>query len=482
MSVPISDLVDVQIAIAPNATAVDGYGPISFMSKEFQPNAVESQILIFTSMRAVEDQFPTGGTEILKAASAWYSQKPTPKTFIVGSISSRSGQPATSGKLVGGGAAVLADLKAITAGSMSLVVDGVAQSVTGLDLSGAADLGAVATLIEARLTGVSVTQSGGVFTAKTNATGATTTIAIPATTPLTTALKWTSTAGATSTPGSDAVGIKTDLAKMAQAAMSAKQSFFYVGVERSLRDTSQILEVAEWAEANAKVFGLATSSSAVLTVGDTSNYFYQSKNRNFQRTIHVYDPSNGGTEYPEVSILGRASTVNFNVANSALVLAFKQGPGITTANLDPTQLKALESYNGNAFIDVDGNVLFYNGIMADGTWFDTVQGTSWLGAKVQANVFNLFYQSTTKIPWTETGVALVNQQITLALELAVTNGLIAPGYDNEGTFYPDGYKVISTDLSLLQSQKGKRIWEGSSFIAIGSGALQGAVISGSFVQ
>lgn len=482
MSVPISDLVDVQIAIAPNAVAVDGYGPVSFMSKEFQPTAAESQILIFTSKKAVEDQFPTGGTEILKAASAWYSQKPTPKTFIVGSISQQSGQAATSGKLVGGGAAVLADLKAITDGSMSLLVNGVAQPVSGLDLSSAADLNAVATLVEAKLTGVSVSQTAGVFTIKTTATGAATTVGIPATTPLTTALKITSTAGATSTPGSDAVGITSDLSKMSQAAMLAKQPFFYVAVERSLRDTDQILEVADWAESNSKVFGLATASRDVLTIGNTSNYFYKAKNRNFQRTICVYDASNGGTEYPEVSILGRASTVNFNVANSALVLAFKKGPGITTANLDPSQLKALESFNGNAFIDVDGNVLFYNGIMADGTWFDTVQGTSWLGAKVQANVFNLFYQAVTKIPWTETGVALVNQQITLALELAVTNGLIAPGYDNEGTFYPDGYKVISTDLSLLQSQKGKRIWEGSSFIAIGSGALQGAVISGSFVQ
>ena len=79
-------------------------------------------------------------------------------------------------------------------------------------------------------------------------------------------------------------------------------------------------------------------------------------------------------------------------------------------------------------------------------------------------------------------MALVNQQVTLALELAVTNGLIAPGYDNEGTFYADGYKVLSTDLALMQSQKGARIWEGTSFIAIGSGALQGAVISGNFVQ
>jgi hypothetical protein len=71
MSVPISDLVDVQIAIAPNAVAVDGYGPISFMSKEFQPNAAESQILIFTSKKAVEDQFPAGGTEILKAVECY---------------------------------------------------------------------------------------------------------------------------------------------------------------------------------------------------------------------------------------------------------------------------------------------------------------------------------------------------------------------------------------------------------------------------
>lgn len=482
MSVPISDLVDVQIAIAPNAVAVDGYGPISFMSKEFQPNAAESQILIFTSKKAVEDQFPTGGTEILKAAEAWYSQKPTPKTFIVGSISAQSGQAATSGKLVGGAAAVLADLKAITAGTMALSVNGTVQNVTGLDLSGATDLAAVATLLEAQLTGVSVTQSSGVFTVKTVATGASTVISIPATTPLTTALKWTSTAGATSTPGSDAVGITTDLARMANAAMKAKQSFFYVGVERSLRGTSQILEVAAWAESNGKVFGHASSDSSVLKIGNTTNYFYQAKQRNFMRTINVYDASSGGVEYPEVSILGRASTVNFNVANSALILAYKKGPAITTADLTSGEKTALESYNGNAFIDVDGNVLFWNGKMADGTWFDTVQGTSWLGAKVQANVFNLFYQSTTKIPWTETGVALVNQQITLALELAVTNGLIAPGYDNEGTFYPDGYKVISTDLSLLQSQKGARIWEGSSFIAIGSGALQGAVISGSFVQ
>lgn len=481
MSIPISDLVSVQIAIAPNAVAVDGYGPILFMAKEYKPTAAENPLLVFTSYKAMQDAFPSGGTEILKAGEAWYSQKPTPKTFLVGAVSGNSAS-ATSGTLVGGGAAILADLKAITAGSMTLVVDGVSQNITNLDLSGAADLAACATLIGAAVNGASVTQTNGVFTIKSSTTGASSSVGRPSATPLSTALKLTAAANATSTQGTDATSITTDLGVAANAAVKAKQSFFYVGVDRTIRDTADVLSAASWAEANAKVFGLATSDTSVLTAGGTSNYFYQAKQRNFQRTISVYDASNGGVEYPEISILGRAATVNFNVANSALVLAYKKGPAITTADLSPTELAALQSYNGNAFIDVAGNVLFWNGVMADGTWFDTIQGTSWLGAKVQANVFNLFYQSTTKIPWTETGVAMVNQQITLALELAVTNGLIAPGYDNEGVFYPDGYKVISTDLSLLQSQKGKRIWEGSSFIAIGSGALQGAVISGSFVQ
>ncbi len=480
MSIPISDIINVSIAVAPNAVATDGYGPIVFMTKEFQPVMGENALRIYTSKKALDEDFPSG--EIQKAATAWYSQKPTPKTFCVGSISTTSGSPATSGKLVGGGAAVLADLKAITAGGMTLNIDGASQTISALDLSGAADLAAVATLVEGALTGVAVTQAAGVFTITSITSGIASAVSTPAATPLSTALKLTTATGATSTPGVASTGITNDLAKASQAAAKTKQFFYYVAVDKSLRETQPLLDAAAWCESAGKVFGLASASPKVLTAGDTTNYFFKAKSQNLSRTICVYDASNGGVEYPEISILGRAATVNFNVANSALILAFKQGPSITTANLEPTELAALQSYNGNAFIDVGGNTMFYNGAMADGTWFDTIQGVDWMTQKVQVNVFNLFYQSTTKVPWTETGVAMVNQQITLALELAVTNGLIAPGYDNEGVFYPDGYKVFSTDLALLQSQKGKRIWEGSSFIAIGSGALQGAVISGNFVQ
>lgn len=481
MAIPISDLITVSIAVSPNAVAVDGFGPVLFLSKEFSPSVGEAlPVRSYTSFKEVEADFPSG--EINAAAMAWYSQKPTPKTFIVGAITSDTTVPAKPGTLASIKATTIEELKAIKSGTMTLTVDKKTSTIRGVDLSGAEDLPAANVIINNALSmanaGVSSSQVAGKFTLTTIETGESA-VVFDVTGNLADVLNLTEGKNPTTTPGVAEKSIQADLAKISESPVN----FFYVGLDRQYRgnrDNNQ-MTVAKWCEANGKVFGWADSDQNILVRGAESS-FKQAKNQNLQKTICVFDASDSGDEYPELSILGRAATVNFNVANSTLVLAYKKGPSISTADLSSGQVAALASVNGNAFISVGGNTMFWNGKMADGTWFDTVQGVEWLTQKVRNNVFNLFYTSTTKIPWTDTGVGMVNQQVTLALELAVTNGLIAPGYDNEGTFYPTGYKVLSTDLELMQSQKGERIWEGTSFIAIGAGALQGAIISGNFVQ
>lgn len=482
MSIPLSDIVAVNIAVAPNAVATDGFGPMLFMSKEFVPTADVYPVRQYTSLSAVLADFPNG--EIAAAATTWYSQKPTPKTFLVGAIINDTVTAATPGTLTGATAAVLATIKAETAAVLTVEINGVSKSTAAMDFSSAADLDAVVTQVNAAFVAASMeltaSQASGKFKLTTVATGASATVA-NASGKAAEVLKLDSASNPVAVHGVAEKSIAGDLANI----LNAPYSWFYVGLDRKYRadqaDADNQMTVAKWAEGANKVFGWADDDVNILIAG-SDNSFKRAKAQNLQRSILVYDASENGDEYPEIAILARAATVNFNVANSTLILAFKKGPGITTADLSPNQMAALQLVNGNAFINVAGNVMFYDGKMADGTWFDTVQGVSWLTSKIQVNVFNLFYQSTTKIPWTDTGVAMVNQQVTLALELARTNGLIAPGYDNEGVFYPDGYKVISTPLELLQSEKGKRIWEGTSFIAIGSGALQGATITGSFVQ
>lgn len=369
---------------------------------------------------------------------------------------------------------------------MATSINGVSVSLTALDFSDAANLDDVVTTLQTAFAGQTTTnpvdtkviigQTAGKFAITTDLTGAKASITA-CTGTAAAVLMLDSANNPVVTAGADAKSINIDLANV----VNTGKFFYYVAVERSLRKNTQQMDAARWCQASDKVFGWADSDPNILIAG-TANSFKQAQQAQLMNTICVFDASVNGDEYPEISILARAATVNFNVANSVLILAFKKGPGITAADLSSGQLAALRSYNGNAFINVGSSILFMDGKMADGTWFDTVQGVSWLTQKIQLNVFNLFAQSTTKIPWTDTGVAMVNQQVTNALELARTNGLIAPGYDNEGVFYPDGYKVFSTDLVLLQSQKGARVWEGTSFIAIGSGALQGATISGNFIQ
>lgn len=483
MAISISDIIKVSIAVAPNAVAVDGFGPILFMSKEFVPTVDVYPVRSYSSLPEVLADFPTG--EIAAAATAWYSQKPTPKTFLVGAIKNDKTTPATAGTLTAASAAVLAEIQKLAAGVLSIDINGEGVKSTApinfTEAEGFEDVnGLLNEAFSAANMAITASQTAGVFKLSTTATGdaafltsASGSLAAP--------LKLDAGSNPTIKNGTAEVSIAMDLAEISNAPFN----FFYVGLDRKYRNDKQAednqMTVAKWCEGMGKVFGWADSDKQILIRG-TENSFKRAKTQNLRNTLCVFDASENMDEYPEVSILGRAATVNFNVANSALILAFKQGPGISTADLSSGQVKALEAVRGNAFINVGGNVMFYNGRMADGTWFDTVQGVEWLTQKIRNNVFNLFYQSTTKIPWTDTGVGMVNQQVTLALELAKTNGLIAPGYDNEGVFYPEGYKVFSTDLSLLQSQKGERIWEGTSFIAIGSGALQGAEISGNFVQ
>lgn len=479
MSISIQHFVKVDIAIAPNAVATDGFGPLIFLTEEFKPTAVENPVIKFGSMTEVTDKFPTG--EINMAASLWYGQVPMPKTFYVGALADATNPtPATSGELTATVAPVLQDLKAITNGFLTVNVDDVHYEMSGINLSEAADLPAVTAAITAAMTTAGVpatlTLVSGKYSIASKATGIHSTVSNAAGS-VGTAMKLTIADNPTVVDGKNAKGLSSDLANI----VNAGAKFFYVALDRKHRDVEIQEDTARWCQANQKVFGWATSDKNAL-VANRNPSFKRAKELQLMNTLCVYDASPNGDEYPECSIFARAATVNFNVANSVLILAFKKGPGCTVANLSTDQLAALESYNGNAFIDVAGNAMFYNGIMADGTWFDTVQGTSWMRDHMANGVFNLFYQSTTRIPWTETGVNIVNQRVELTLLLARTNGLIAPGYDNEGVFYPEGYKIFSTDLALMQGQKGKRIWEGTSFIAIGSGALQGAVISGNFVQ
>ena len=103
--------------------------------------------------------------------------------------------------------------------------------------------------------------------------------------------------------------------------------------------------------------------------------------------------------------------------------------------LTESQAQTLRTKHCNVFVNYNNTTaIIQEGVMANGYFFDEVHGTDWLQNRIQTDVYNLLYQSTTKIPQTDEGTHRIVNVIEAACVQAVVNGLSAPGVWTAGGF------------------------------------------------
>jgi len=474
MALAISNFVNVAIAIAVKAAAKKGFGTLVFTTPNVNSTiSVLERYRIYDSMEAVTADFSAG--EVYEAATAYYSQNPTPNNFIVLGVFGTS-TPAT---LTGSASATLAAMKAITAGGFDITVNGTIIHVSAVNLSAATDYASIATIISSKLGSVATcTYTNGAFKITTTlaSSSATLTYANADVQDLAKSM------GLLSTPGGILMNGSTAEKPVDALSTFVKMSYDGYGIvlDKTYRDSANAVSVAEWAQANKKVyFNTTNDGNTLLATG--SCIANDLKAKSLSRTMSVY--SSHVDEYPCCSIAGRAFTVNFEGTNTTITLMYKKMPSITVEDLGPSQYNNMVAKNCNANINVADNYMFAEGMMADGTWFDTIHGVDWLSNAMQTNVFNLLYQTTTKIPYTDTGVGMVVQKMEQSLRQAVRNGLLAPGTTSEGVYLPLGYQITTVPVAEVDaSDKGSRMYKGITFVCVGAGALQGVTITGSFSE
>lgn len=266
------------------------------------------------------------------------------------------------------------------------------------------------------------------------------------------------------------------------AIANVDNSFYGVAGATSMNDLeSAVFELSDYCEAENKVFFNTSNDPKCLKANDATDIMSKLKAKTLSHTISSYSAQNG--EYPNISVAARAFTVNFEGTNTTITLFLKRGPTITAQVLTKSEKSALEGKNGNAFMTIGGVNVYSESRMADSGWFDTVHGVDWLKNRIQTDVFNLLYQSTSKIPYTDTGVGMVVQKVEQGLRQGVRNGLIAPGYTTDGRYLSQGYKIYAIPVGEVSSaDKGNRIYRGITFEAIGAGALHFVEINGSFSE
>lgn len=424
----VNDVVSVQIQMAPIAAQQRNFGSLLIIGDSDIIDTF-TRYRLYTSANAIATDFGTTSPEYL-AAQLFFGQSPQPAQCYVG----RWAASATHGRLTGVSLSatqqLMSNFTGVLNGGVNFTVDGNAKNLTGLNFSGQTNLNGVASVIQSAFAGsatVTWNSTYGYFVIKSATTGTSSTVSFATTgsgTDISTLLGLTSSQG-----GFTVSGIQAETIGSCVSTFLSLTNAWYglqIAAATPIQDSDYVAIAGQIEAASpSHIFGVTTQEAAALQSTSTTDLAALLQLGGYTRTFCQYSSSN---PYASASIFGRAFSVNFNASNSTITLKFKQEPLVTGETLTETQATTLSAKNCNVFVAYNNSTfIIQQGTMANGYFFDEVHGTDWLQNQIQTDVYNLLYTSTTKIPQTDAGINQIATVVAQDCQMAVNNGLVAPG-------------------------------------------------------
>lgn len=160
--------------------------------------------------------------------------------------------------------------------------------------------------------------------------------------------------------------------------------------------------------------------------------------------------------------------------------AFKTLAGVHPSELTTTEMKALEAGKLNYFITVGNRNITMNGMTLGGEWADIIRFRDWLKNDMQVRVVNLFVVNP-KVPYTDSGIALVQNQMIASLKEGQNKGGIAEDeFDVDGKTISGFTTSVPLAATISASEKASRKLKNCKFCARLAGAIHFAELRGTF--
>lgn len=436
-SLPVSRIVAVSVLLTPKGAQAQSLSNMLLLGTSTVIDPVE-RYRSYATLAEVAADFGTVAQEYL-AASKWFGQAPQPTELLIGRWVNAASSGGLRGATLSTAQQSMTNWNAITTGAFKIAKNGAAAAdVTGLNFSAAANLNAVAAIIQAAagMAGTTVVWNSNYqrFEITSTTTGATSAISFlqaPASgTDISALLGGTvASSGAYVFQGQVA---ETALSVVALMDGMIGQQFYGVNIPSAVN--ADHLAVAGYIEGadNKHTYWLTTQEAGVLVAATTTDIAYQMKALGYKRTFVQYSSSDANAS---ISAAARILTTDFRGNNTVITLKFKQQPGVVAESLNTTQANSAAAKNANIFVNYNnGTAIIQEGVMADGTFTDIVTGTDWLAVTIQNALYNLLYTSTTKIPQTDQGMQLLTTECERVCGQGVINGLLAPGVWNANGF------------------------------------------------
>jgi len=174
-----------------------------------------------------------------------------------------------------------------------------------------------------------------------------------------------------------------------------------------------------------KIYGYSSASTDNTASGSTG-IMADLAGLSYFRTFGIQD-SDAGTdadistnnEYAESAAFGNRLPTD----PGSSTWMFKTLAGISEDGLTDTEGTNVRDKNGNTYDLIQGVNILRNGTMADGTFIDLVRGSDWLEARITERIYRLMV-TTPKIPYTNAGVAMIENEIRAQVDEGVRIGFL----------------------------------------------------------
>lgn len=381
----------------------------------------------------------------IKYFSSYLGAQGIPPYIYFGKFISEDISPYLKSGVVSDPASKLTELKTITSGNLTYVIDGTSYSSTAINLSAATSLSNVAALIKAKiladhpsLTFFDIEYDGqnNIFVVSTTEVGDGKTLDYFSSTPstgLATSLQLTKETNAILSQGATAKSVPDNLQAL-KSKLTDQFTFVFTDDMGGYLTQDVNFAFATWVgQQNDRFNSLVWSNEVALrSLTDTTSIWYRITQAEV-KNCSIFDEVLYNNSERCFAYAGVFGSVDLSQTDSVMTAAFKSQDGLIPS-VDDTEIANILNQKGINYygvVTVEGGSIqtniFYGGFLT-GIWqfSDNLMDKVWVNYQVQTNLLRL--QTTLpQIGSDKKGDAKIRIAISQAIQTALDNGIIAVG-------------------------------------------------------
>lgn len=202
-------------------------------------------------------------------------------------------------------------------------------------------------------------------------------------------------------------------------------NFYFVSAES--HKPSDIEGLSDYALANYKLHAYSTQDELVKDPSDETNIFWVLKQKQAKNSIGMYHETADKT-FPEGGVIGAMAANDPSFGDS---IHLKTMSGVVASRLGASNQasarEAIVENNGNFYILYKGAGCFWNGLVGDGNFVDTIRFSHWLKFRIEESVYGYMKRRS------DLGLSMKMSDDDLpVLESVILNNPINVGIRNSG--------------------------------------------------